>query len=96
MRGTPQPTAVLMVAKRPNKWVAVNESLEEGGRDDEEGVVGGGNVGAKVAEGEVEVRVGVMVVTGRRSNRPMRWLQGEGVRASWARRETKHYPPNAY
>jgi hypothetical protein len=56
---------VLAVAKRAGEWVVVNESLGEGGRDDVEGVGssdrGGIDISAEVAEGDMEVAVGVEV-----------------------------------
>ena len=52
--------AVLTAAKRAGERVVVDKSFREGRRDDGEGVAGG-NVGAEVAEGEVEIGVIVEV-----------------------------------
>jgi hypothetical protein len=56
---------VLAVAKRAGEWVVVNKSLGEGGRDDVEGVGssgrGGIDISPEVAEGDMEVAVGVEV-----------------------------------
>jgi len=46
------------------EWVIVNDSFRDGRRDDEEwvgGGCGGVNISTKVAEGEVEVAIGVEV-----------------------------------
>lgn len=63
--GAPKLEAVVLaVAERAGELVVVEKSLGDGGGDDVEGVggsVGGGDVSAEVAEGEVEVAVGVEV-----------------------------------
>lgn len=53
---------VLTAAKGGGEWVVVHKGLGEGGREEWEGVAGGGaKVNAKVAEGELKVGIGVEV-----------------------------------
>lgn len=83
--GAPNLEALVLVfaeAERAGEWVIVNQSFREGGRDNEEWIAGGGSVGgvdvsAKVAEGEMEVAVGVKV----------REREGMVVEEGMARRE---------